>query len=159
MSGSPLREAVILLVVSILLGLAYNAITGKGIFGPTTPPSTTTPADGSTTSSEIISLEQAKQLFDAADALFIDTRHAFDFQLDHIPGALNIPLKEAETLVSSFTEPRDRTIVVYCDGAECNSSLEVGALFIMQGYSDVRIFFSGWRSWKDMGYEMEGTGL
>jgi len=156
--GSALREAFLLLAVSFFLGLTYNAITDKGIFGPAAPPINPEPSTASTASSEIISLDQAKTLFDSSGALFIDTRHAYDFQLDHIPGALNIPLKEAEDLVKALGERKDRTIVVYCDGAECNSSLEVGAMLIVRGYQDVRIFFSGWRSWKEMGFATEGEG-
>lgn len=158
MFGSVLREASTLLAVSLLLGLSYNAVVEKGIFGPATPKNTASAVAGNAPSSEIISLEQAKQLFDDSEALFIDTRHAYDFDLDHIAGSINIPLKEAETIVPGLQEPKNRTLVVYCDGAECNSSLEVGALLIMEGYQDVRIFFSGWRSWKDMGYQTEGSG-
>jgi rhodanese-related sulfurtransferase len=152
-----LRETTVLFALSLFLGLAYNSITEKGIFGSAeaaTPAAMTQPG---TASSEIISIESAKQLFDEGDALFIDTRHAFDFKLGHISGAINIPFKLSEAGLKDFDEPKNRTLVVYCDGAECNSSLEVGGMLIMAGYTDVRIFFSGWRSWTEMEYPTEGT--
>ena len=157
MRASTYREAVSLLLLSILLGLSYNAVVGKGIFQAETGDRPGHPSTGVTPSSELISLEEAKQLFDDSSGMFVDTRHAYDYALSHIPGAINIPLKEAESLVTSFPAEKEKTLVVYCDGAECNSSLEVGATFITHGFTDVRIFFSGWSSWRDMGLPTEGT--
>ncbi len=158
MSRTTLREAVILLAVSLLLGLMYNAVVGKGLFGPSDP--ATAPLTNETTlpSTEIISLQQAHDLHEEARALFVDTRHGFDFQLEHIPGAVNIPLDDARTVIPVLGEAKDRTIVLYCDGTECNSSLEVGSLFLMNGYSDVRVFYGGWKAWKEMGYPTESSG-
>ncbi len=149
------REGLILLAISFFVGLAFNGVTGQGIFG-TGEAGPASPSGAPLPSSEIISLEQAKALYDTGEALFIDTRHAYDFELGHIAGAVNMPLKGADAAVSALTEPTGRTLVLYCDGAECNSSLEVGGKLVMKGYTDVRIFFGGWRSWNEMGYPIEG---
>lgn len=154
-AASTVREALTLLAVSFFLGFTYNAVVGKGIFGPTRPSSQPSSSTADLPSTEIISIDQAKQIFDDGEGLFIDTRHAFDFRLGHIPGAVNVPLKEAKQIIAAFGESKDRTLIVYCDGAECNSSLEVGSMFFLSGYRDVKVFFSGWTSWKDMGYDIE----
>ena len=150
---SAAREAVFLLVISLLLGLSYNGITGKGIFDPrhrARPASTS-----NVQAPEIIPLERAQTLF-ASGAVFIDSRHAYDFELGHITGAFSIPLKSADDDIAALTVPRDRTLVVYCDGADCNSSLEIGSKLSLAGFTSVKIFFSGWQAWKQAGLETEG---
>ena len=150
-----LKEAGALLAASLLLGLSYNSFSEKGIFGPTQERTPVPPVSNPGVSSELIPVEVAKSLFDSGDALFVDTRHAYDFGLGHIRGAINIPLKGADMLLGTLSVDRNKTVVVYCDGAECNSSPEVGAKFIMAGFKDVRIFFSGWRAWKELDYPTE----
>jgi 3-mercaptopyruvate sulfurtransferase SseA len=59
-----------------------------------------------------ISLTDAKKAFDAGDAIFVDTRAAEGFKIEHIKGALNIPAGEFET---RYTElPKNKQIIAYC---------------------------------------------
>ncbi len=149
------REAAVLALVSVALALFYNGVTGKGVFADLQPPAATvTPGSAP----EIIPLEKAASLHREGTALFVDSRHDFDFRLGHITGALSAPLKEADAVLSGLREPKDRPVVVYCDGAECNSSLEVGAKFSAAGYTHVYVFFAGWTAWKEAGLpRSEGT--
>jgi rhodanese-related sulfurtransferase len=156
-SRAVLREAGVVLVASLLLGLSYNALSGKGIFGPDRERIPVPAPSASSASSEIIPVEIAKSLFDTQTATFVDTRHAYDYNLGHIKGAINVPLTEADSAMAAFGKDKSRTIVVYCDGAECNSSLEVGAKFVMAGHTDVRIFYAGWQSWNGLGYPTDGA--
>lgn len=146
------REAAFLLVISILLGSAYNAITRKGIFS--SPSKSKTAATSEVVSPEIIPLEVAKAFFDKG-ALFVDSRHAYDFSLGHVKGAMNIPLQEQEAKIAALDLPLDRTLVVYCDGADCNSSLEIGSKLSIAGYRNVKVFFNGWQAWTQAGFPME----
>lgn len=148
-----IREGIVLSIVSLCLALFYNSLTGKGIFTDEKPVRPTV-APGS--SPEIIPLERAGEL-QASGALFVDSRHAFDFRLGHIPGAINIPLQGSDDVIAGLPQSRDKSIVVYCDGAECNSSLEVGAKFSAAGYSRVYVFFAGWTAWKGAGLAIEAS--
>jgi 3-mercaptopyruvate sulfurtransferase SseA len=38
-------------------------------------------------------------------------------------------------------------LVAYCDGQECNSSINLALKLDSLGYSNVKIFFGGWREW------------
>ncbi len=128
-----IREAGILILVACALGLVYTSATEKDI----PPPS-------------MISRDEAKSFFEARTAVFVDARHDFDFNLGHIKGALNVPLKDYDLKKSALSRiPKDRLIIAYCDGAECNSSIELSVKLMKDGYKSVRIFFGGWREWVD----------
>ncbi len=105
-------------------------------------------ADAPLPGPKMIHLPEAQQLRNSGVALFIDSRHEFDYKLGHIAGAINIPLKDFDARVGELGGyPKDKPIVVYCDGAECNSSIEFAAKLFGSGFSNVRIFFGGWREW------------
>lgn len=98
----------------------------------------------------MISRDEARSFFESGSALFVDARQDFDFSLGHIKGALNVPLKDYDVKKSAINGiPKDRLIIAYCDGAECNSSIELSVKLMKDGYRNVRIFFGGWREWVD----------
>jgi rhodanese-related sulfurtransferase len=142
------REAVVLSLVALALAFFYNGVTDKGIFGEPKPAVATPPSGAAP---EIIPLEMAAELHRGGAALFVDSRHDFDFRLGHIPGAICIPLKDADGLIAGLTIAKDHPVVVYCDGAECNSSLEVGSKFSAAGYTKVYVFYAGWSAWQSAG--------
>ena len=59
-----------------------------------------------------IALADAKKDFDAGKAVFVDTRSADAFKLEHIKGAINIPAGEFETRYAAI--PKDKKIIAYC---------------------------------------------
>lgn len=151
-----LREASALLVVAAALGLLYAATKEVGVFAKADP-SRSLPGSGANTPA-MTTRDEAWSLYQTGSASFIDSRHDFDFNLGHIAGARNLPLKDFEAkkaLLDSI--PKDRTIVVYCDGAECNSSIQLAVKLMNGGFTNVRIFFGGWREWLDANYPTEKT--
>ena len=140
------REAGLILLVACVLGFSYTATTEKGLFGK--PADTTVVSQTPGPGPQMIQLAEAQQLFDAGNALFIDSRHEFDYNLGHIKGAMNIPLKDFDARIAELNVfPKDNIIIVYCDGADCNSSIEFASKLFLGGYSSVKIFFGGWREW------------
>jgi rhodanese-related sulfurtransferase len=152
-----LREAGIVLLLSLVLGFGHSAIVGKGVFGPEQP--TAQPATrADVPPPEFIAYDEARVFFMSKDAVFIDSRHAFDYNLGHITGALNLPLKDFDTMKHMLDDiPKDRTVVSYCDGEECNSSIELAMKLQGLGFSNVKIFFGGWREWQMRGEPVEGS--
>ena len=150
-----LREAFWLGIAAVFLGFVYTASTEKGVFSRSfTERKNDTP--GTVNSPVMVSLDQAKTLFDAGDALFIDARHEFDYKLGHIRSAINIPLNSLDTRQDVLsTISKERLIIVYCDGAECNSSIELSAKLSAFGFSNVKIFFGGWREWEAAKFPLE----
>jgi len=151
-----LREAGVLFLVACALGLVYTAATEKGMFARTIQSQTALRADVPAPS--MISRDEARSFFEAGPALFVDARNDFDFNLGHIKGAVNVPLKDYDVRKSALREvPRDHLIIAYCDGAECNSSIELSVKLMKDGYRNVKIFFGGWREWVDANLPIEKT--
>ena len=149
-----LREAGILILVACALGLVYTSATEKGMFARSVRMKSAQRADVPAPS--MISRDEAKRLFDSDSALFVDARHYFDFNLGHIKGAISVPLKDYEVRKRALSGvPNDRLIIAYCDGAECNSSIELSVRLMKDGYRNVRIFFGGWREWVDANLPIE----
>jgi len=104
-----------------------------------------------------IGLAEADDLFSKGEALFIDSRAEEDFREGHIPGAVNIPFAEhrEEEAVLLTSLPLDRTLVVYCDGSECQSSVALAKLLHKKGFRQIKVFFGGWVEWVKQGLPLE----
>lgn len=105
-----------------------------------------------------ISLVEAEDLFNTRSALFIDSRQTDFYRTGHIFGALNLPYggEETESLLLELDRTPEETLVVYCDGEECRSSVHLARRLHEIGFLDVRIFFGGWKEWIGAGLPVEG---
>ncbi|MFB0564767.1 MAG: rhodanese-like domain-containing protein [Candidatus Aminicenantaceae bacterium] len=100
-----------------------------------------------------ITLAEAENLFVTQNAVFIDSRERDEYISGHILGALNIPYEDRDSGLS-LEEPGlslQDTLVVYCDGSECQSSIQLAKLLDEYGFKDIRVFFGGWQEWVDAG--------
>ncbi len=145
-----LGEALVVLVAAVGLGLAYGALTEKGLFERALEEQIGETRGGVPPAPMMISVDEAERLFREGAALFVDARSEFDFRLGHISGALNLPLKSVtkETDVLPGVSP-DSLVVTYCDGQNCNSSIDLAARLYALGFHNVRIFFGGWAEWQE----------
>ncbi len=152
MNRRAIREALILTALAIVLSISYTLVTHRGFFAP---PAASTPA---TSDIRRIDLSAARQAFEQRSALFIDSRHPFEFRLGHIAQAVNIPLAEFDTARSRLDGvSRDKFLIVYCDGSECNSSMDLSVKLMQTGFRNVHVFFGGWEEWTRAGYPTEKT--
>jgi rhodanese-related sulfurtransferase len=138
-----IRETLLLIVAAALLGFAYTFVTKQGFFSEriVSPPQTP--------NLEMIPSEKANALFESKEAIFIDARHEFEYQLGHIREAINIPLNEIDKHRKQLdTFPKEKILIVYCDGAECNSSIELAVKLMDLKFTNVKVFFGGWQEWK-----------
>jgi rhodanese-related sulfurtransferase len=96
--------------------------------------------------------------------LFIDSRGHDDFAAGHIPGALAVPLDRVQG--SGKTEagsewagaldfPGAQTLIVYCEGGDCQTSIALAKIIHDKGYKDIRIFTGGWAEWSAAGLPEE----
>ena len=104
-----------------------------------------------------IMLPEAEGLFSMNEAQFIDSRNVEAFKAGHIAGAVNIPYEETnDTLfLDEFSIPKDKTLVVYCDGSECQSSVGLSRFLHDQEFKDIRVFYGGWKEWLMEGLPIE----
>ncbi len=142
-----LREGVFIVLTAGLLGFVFTMVMERGLFAgpPKQPPMSV--ASGEVPPA-MIDIAEAQSLFESGNALFVDSRHEFDFKMGHIKGSVNLPLKDYDTRRDFLTTlPKDKVLITYCDGAECNSSIDLASKLHQAGFSGVRIFFGGWSEW------------
>ena len=71
------------------------------------------------------------------DVTVIDVRPAAEYEADHLPGAISMPLDELETRLQDL--PSDRDVVAYCRGPYCVMSLDAMALLRARGFTAHRL--------------------
>jgi rhodanese-related sulfurtransferase len=103
-----------------------------------------------------LDLAQALELFEGGRAVFVDARMPDEFAAGHISGAFNLPLDDLESHLEVLNYlPEDGLLITYCDGSECELSLELADELTAMGFGEVRVFFGGWERWIEAGYPTE----
>lgn len=101
---------------------------------------------------EPVSREALAQRLREGSVTVLDVRPADEFALGHVPGAINIPLKELESRMAGLDPTRE--IVAYCRGAYCVLSFEAVAKLRMKGLTASRLE-DGLPEWRAAGLPME----
>ena len=86
--------------------------------------------------------------------VLLDVRPEDEYGLGHLPGAMNIPLRQLEQRLTEL--PRKREIVAYCRGPYCVLSFEAVAALRAHGFN-VRRFEDGFPEWKAAGLPIEAV--
>jgi rhodanese-related sulfurtransferase len=163
-----LKQLLFLLVLATVLALAVNTVSPNRIpligeyfqfkvqDGMIVPP-TAEPGDP-----PFIAVDRAQAEYAMGGALFVDAREEGEFECGTIPGSVNLPFEylpdgDLEPYVDSVFGgvPKDRTIITFCSGEECDLSLHLARNLQAMGYSDVYIFFGGSREWEKQGFDVE----
>ncbi|MDQ6866876.1 MAG: metalloregulator ArsR/SmtB family transcription factor [Pseudomonadota bacterium] len=92
---------------------------------------------------------------EAGLATVLDVRPEDEFALGHLPGAINIPLKELEKKLADIDASQE--IVAYCRGPYCVLSYEAVAALRAHGFKARRLE-DGLPEWRAAGLPVE-TGL
>jgi rhodanese-related sulfurtransferase len=108
----------------------------------------------------LITLEEAEDLWREGMTVVLDARAAEPFDRGHVPGARNVPAGDAGRAGSSLPDellktPRGMTLVVYCEGGDCQSSLTLSRRLHDEGFKDIRVFDGGWAAWTAAGLPVE----
>jgi rhodanese-related sulfurtransferase len=89
-------------------------------------------------------------------ALALEVLPASDFEEEHLPGAVNIPLPRLDERTAADL-PRDRPIVVYCYDAACDLSARGAAVLLELGFDEVYDYTGSKVEWLAHGLPVEGT--
>jgi rhodanese-related sulfurtransferase/DNA-binding transcriptional ArsR family regulator len=84
-----------------------------------------------------VSREELLQRSRAGEVTVLDVRPPDEFALGHLPGAINIPLRELETRLAQFDPAQE--IVAYCRGPYCVLSYEAVAALRARGFKARRL--------------------
>jgi rhodanese-related sulfurtransferase/DNA-binding transcriptional ArsR family regulator len=99
-------------------------------------------------SMEPMSRSELIEQLQAGAVTVLDVRPADEFALGHVPGALNIPLRELEARLAEF--PSSQEIIAYCRGPYCVLSYEAVALLRARGFNARRLE-DGLPEWRGAG--------
>lgn len=105
----------------------------------------------------LISLQEAEDLWSSGQVTILDARAAGLFRDGHVPGARNIPPEELGQGFPAWVlvMPREATLVVYCEGGACRSSLDLAERLHQAGFQDIRVLIGGWEEWARAGLPEE----
>lgn len=143
MTRALLRVAAIVFA-GALLGLAWNAFSGRGIALDTNV--------FIRAEDEVIEAKEAKARLDRG-ALFLDARPLMFWELERIPGSLPLP-EDAFDAHFAKLEPKLRSsfdIVVYCSGFGCEASHIVARKLKERGVP-AAVLNEGFPAWQEAGY-------
>ena len=147
-------RAAVLIVFALAIGAAYNVLNPLGIRWIRSP-------DGRVGIPRVfesrlheIAAPEALKMLKAGDAIFVDSRDEKDYKKDHIPGAINIPMRQWAKLEADVTKrlPRDARLVLYCYGGACGLSTRMGKRLLELGYQHPIVLRRGWTEWTEAGY-------
>jgi rhodanese-related sulfurtransferase len=86
---------------------------------------------------EPVSRQELLQRSHAGEVTILDVRPEDEFALGHLPGAVNMPLRELEMRLAEFDPVRE--IVAYCRGPYCVLSYEAVAVLRTRGFKARRL--------------------
>lgn len=86
---------------------------------------------------EPVTREALLEMFRAGTVTVLDVRPPDEFALGHLPGAVNVPLRELEARLAEFDPALE--IVAYCRGPYCVLSYEAVAALRARGFKARRL--------------------
>ncbi len=101
----------------------------------------------------MISVSDAKALFDKGGVIFLDVRDLKEFKSGHIPGAVHISRGFLEFKIGKKIPDKNALIVIYCKTGG-RASLATYNL-VRMCYKNVKNMDGGWKAWTKAGYPVE----
>ena len=146
-----LKEAAIILVVGVAVGLAVNYVRkdGVGIIASADEFRVRTKA-------EFVSTADAWKLYEAGQAFLIDARDRSSFEKEHIEGALNTSPTQAGVDSLAWIAPADPYVIVYASEASQRQAGVLADKLLDAGFKKVRVLLDGIEAWKRAGHPVQG---
>jgi rhodanese-related sulfurtransferase len=90
------------------------------------------------------------------DFVLVDALSPMSFAASHLPGAINLTPGWVDERALRRIPDLDAEIVVYCESADCDSSVSVANRLAELGYRNVAHYAEGKRDWAAAGLPLEG---
>jgi rhodanese-related sulfurtransferase len=146
----------LIILLSLFLGLVVNQLHSSGI-----------PLNLLLSSSSIgkedtgkvyyISVDSARTLLNNPETTFIDIRPGDEYQFDHIPGAVNLPLFKLlrESIPTGIASG---SLVIYDEAGNLEQLKLAAGIFVKAGAPSVSILITGYLNWVEWNYPVESGG-
>ncbi|MCI0430241.1 MAG: rhodanese-like domain-containing protein [Rhodospirillales bacterium] len=103
-----------------------------------------------------ITRDELKAKLDRGEAVTLVEALPPRYFLDrHLPGAINLPHDQVETLAPSLLPDKEAEIVVYCSNTACQNSSIAARRLTALGYRRVRAYHEGKQDWIEAGLPVE----
>ena len=103
-----------------------------------------------------VDTEGARHL-QAGGAQLLEVLPAKAFREEHLPGAVNIPMRELTDERARAELDVDRPVVVYCYDTQCDLSARAAARLEQAGFGEVYDYTGSKAAWLAMGLPYEGS--
>jgi rhodanese-related sulfurtransferase len=146
-AGRAVRQALALAVLSVIVAAAVHSALvlrfGRGDFKESFILTADVPGI------RLITLSEGEDLWRAENAVFFDARPAAAYGEGHVPRAQNLPSVAFDRPLPAEVQavPKFKTLVVYCEGGDCQTSLLQARRLHDEGFTDVRVMTAGWSGW------------
>ena len=152
-------EACVLIAFGSLFGLTLNhrlvmdAFSGRLV----SPQGTIEEVNSPAALPRPVLIDEVQQIM-ASGGLIVDARSTELYVLEHIEGAVSLPMVEIDAELPEFLGrvARNQVIITYCSGFGCPDSFDLGMTLINSGYLDIRVFEGGFPEWRDAGLPLSG---
>jgi rhodanese-related sulfurtransferase len=154
-------ESCVLVAFGVLCGLTLNhQLVMDAFTGSLVSPQSQVEETGARASLPMPVLIDEVRQTQASGGLIVDARSPELYALEHIDGAVSLPMVEVDAELPAFLEQvsKDQVIIIYCSGFGCPDSFDLGMQLIDAGYLDVRVFEGGFPEWRDAGLPVAGDG-
>jgi len=96
-----------------------------------------------------VSAKYVKMALDKGNAVVVDARPPRKFSKGYVPGAINIPTTRFDTSQDLLPENKGTELIFYCGGYQCPLSTKGAEKAKALGYTNVKVFQSGYPAWKE----------
>lgn len=104
---------------------------------------------------EITREELKAKLEGGEEVVLVETLGPSYYEVAHLPGAINIPHTEVDTLAPTMLPDRSAQIVVYCSNRACQNSPQAARRLAALGYERVFDYEDGKQDWIEAGLPTE----
>ncbi len=154
-----LKEAALILVLSLVLTFAINALRPDGLAiipVHAHPKGAGAPISGP----RIYSADDCLHLLQEGKAVFLDAREAALYKMGHLPGALHMPKEMVDQNLVRLKEKErgNKILITYCDGQGCKKAEELLRTLQGRGITALGLFADGWQGWMEKGLPIDEGG-
>ncbi len=100
-----------------------------------------------------VSPKQAAEMQAAKKAIIVDVREDSEWQEQHIPGALHIPLSQLDSRMAELKGNKDSALIMQCRSGK--RSAKAQAVLKAAGFSDVYNLEGGLMAWQEQGLAVQ----